>query len=91
MNYIDEGEGHAVVFVHGCMTWSFLFRRTVEALSATYRCIVPDHLGFGLSEKPQTAGYLPDDHVRRFEKFMAVSMRVTQWRQLNSTPYFDSR
>jgi haloalkane dehalogenase len=71
MNYIDEGEGHAVVFVHGCMTWSFLFRRTVEALSATYRCIVPDHLGFGLSEKPQTAGYLPEDHVRRFEKFMA--------------------
>ena len=71
MNYIDEGEGHPVVFVHGCMTWSFLFRRTIEALSPTYRCIAPDHLGFGLSEKSQTASYLPADHSRRFGQFMS--------------------
>ena len=70
MNYIDEGEGHPVVFVHGCMTWSFLFRRTIEALSPAYRCIAPDHLGFGLSEKPETASYLPSDHSRRFGRFM---------------------
>lgn len=70
MNYIDEGDGHVVVFVHGCMTWSFLFRRTIESLSRTYRCIAPDHLGFGLSDKSQTASYLPADHTRRFSSFM---------------------
>ncbi len=70
MNYIDEGEGHPVVFVHGCMTWSFLFRRTIENLSKSYRCIAPDHLGFGLSQKPQEVAYLPADHANRFGKFM---------------------
>lgn len=72
MNYIDEGEGHPVVFVHGCMSWSFLWRRTIESLSTSYRCIAPDHLGFGISDKTQTADYLPEAHSLRFSRFMEM-------------------
>lgn len=70
MNYVDEGHGRPVVFVHGCMTWSFLFRRTIEELSGSFRCIAPDHLGFGLSEKPEKGPYSPQDHVNRFGRLM---------------------
>jgi pimeloyl-ACP methyl ester carboxylesterase len=70
MNYVDTGEGRPVVFVHGCMTWSFLFRRIMEEVGETHRCIAPDHLGFGLSDKPPEANYWPDGHARRFALFM---------------------
>lgn len=65
MHYIDEGQGDAIVMVHGTSTWSFLYRDLVKALAPHYRCIVPDHLGFGLSDKPQDAAYRPADHARR--------------------------
>ena len=70
LNYIDEGLGRPVVFVHGNMTWSFLFRRMVEDLSSSHRCIALDHLGYGLSEKPAHADYSPSGHARRFAAFM---------------------
>jgi haloalkane dehalogenase len=70
MNYVDEGQGRPVVFVHGNMTWSFMFRRTIEALQNTHRCIAIDHLGFGLSDKPIKANYLPEGHAKRFAAFM---------------------
>ena len=64
--YLDEGDGPTVVLVHGTPTWSFLYRRLVPPLvAAGYRVIAPDHLGFGLSEKPDGAGYRPADHARR--------------------------
>lgn len=52
MSYLDEGEGHPVVMVHGNPTWSFFYRNVVAALKGSHRCIVPDHIGCGLSEKP---------------------------------------
>ncbi|MEM9160915.1 MAG: alpha/beta fold hydrolase, partial [Verrucomicrobiota bacterium] len=52
MSYLDEGEGHAVIMVHGNPTWSFYYRNVVKTLSDRYRCIVPDHIGCGLSDKP---------------------------------------
>lgn len=52
MHYLDEGEGDPVVMVHGNPTWSFYYRHLVEALRPTHRCIVPDHIGMGLSDKP---------------------------------------
>lgn len=70
MNYIDEGDGRPIVFVHGNMTWSFMFRRTIEDLKESHRCIAIDHLGFGLSDKPNDANYLPEGHARRFALFM---------------------
>lgn len=51
MHYIDEGEGEILLMIHGTPAWSFLYRKMVQHFSKTHRCIVPDHLGFGLSEK----------------------------------------
>ena len=70
MNFVDEGLGRPIVFVHGNMTWSFLYRRMIAGLSESYRCVAADHLGFGLSEKPQHADYEPAGHARRFAMFM---------------------
>lgn len=52
LHYLDEGEGEAVVMVHGNPTWSFYYRHLIRHLSETHRCIVPDHVGMGLSDKP---------------------------------------
>jgi haloalkane dehalogenase len=56
-HYLDEGDGRPVVMVHGNPTWSFYYRRLVEALSPSHRVIVPDHIGCGLSDKPDDARY----------------------------------
>lgn len=66
MSYVDEGDGPPVVLVHGTPTWSFLYRGLIPALvAAGHRVVAPDHLGFGLSDKPLGAGYRPEDHARR--------------------------
>jgi haloalkane dehalogenase len=52
LHYLDEGQGEPVVMVHGNPSWSFYYRKLVLALRCQYRCIVPDHIGMGLSEKP---------------------------------------
>ena len=54
MHYLDEGprEAPPVLMLHGNPTWSFYYRNLVKALSGKFRCIVPDHLGCGLSDKP---------------------------------------
>lgn len=70
MHYIDEGEGEPIVMVHGTTTWSFLYRHLVKALFPHYRCIALDHLGYGLSDKPQGAPYRAADHARRFHAFI---------------------
>ncbi|MEN5265274.1 alpha/beta fold hydrolase [Stenotrophomonas sp. TWI587] len=59
MNYLDEGprDGEVVVMVHGNPSWSYYWRTLVAGLSDRYRCIVPDHIGMGLSDKPDDAHY----------------------------------
>ncbi len=52
------------------MSWSYIFRKQIRALLPFYRCVAPDHLGFGLSEKPQRAPYRHEDHARRFKLLM---------------------
>jgi cis-3-alkyl-4-acyloxetan-2-one decarboxylase len=51
-HFLDEGDGLPVVMVHGNPSWSFYYRNLVLALRDRYRCIVPDHMGCGLSDKP---------------------------------------
>ena len=51
-HYLDEGEGAPVVMVHGNPSWSFYYRNLVLALRDRFRCIVPDHIGCGFSDKP---------------------------------------
>ncbi|KAF1689631.1 alpha/beta fold hydrolase [Pseudoxanthomonas koreensis] len=59
MSYLDEGprDGEVVVMLHGNPSWSYYWRTLVAGLSdpasgKQYRCIVPDHVGMGLSDKP---------------------------------------
>ncbi len=54
LHYLDEGPRDAppVLMLHGNPTWSFYYRNLVRALSPNFRCIVPDHIGCGLSDKP---------------------------------------
>jgi pimeloyl-ACP methyl ester carboxylesterase len=70
MHYVDEGTGEAVVFVHGTPTWSFEWRHLIRALSPHVRCIAPDHIGFGLSERPRDAPYTPEWHAENFTQFI---------------------
>ena len=59
MHYLDEGPQDApiVLMLHGNPTWSFYYRNLVLALRDRFRCIVPDHIGCGLSDKPDTDSY----------------------------------
>jgi pimeloyl-ACP methyl ester carboxylesterase len=64
MSYLDEGataanveSGEAVLMLHGNPTWSFLYRDLVKTLAPQLRCVVPDHVGMGLSEKPENYPY----------------------------------
>ena len=57
LRYLDEGAGDPVVMVHGNPTWSFFYRNLVRALSPNYRTIVPDHVGCGFSDKPDSSRY----------------------------------
>ncbi len=63
--HIDEGEGAPVVFLHGEPTWSFLWRNVIPPVrDAGYRCIAPDLVGFGRSDKPvDPSWYSYDRHV----------------------------
>jgi pimeloyl-ACP methyl ester carboxylesterase len=63
MHYVDEGQGEPIVFVHGTPTWSFLYRDLIKRLSARYRCVAPDQIGFGLSDKPVNWTYRPANHT----------------------------
>ncbi len=57
MHYVDEGQGPVVLMVHGNPSWSFYYRNLIKALSGTHRCIAPDHIGMGKSDKPSDANY----------------------------------
>lgn len=74
MHYIDEGprSGRPVVLVHGNPTWGFVYRNFVGPLTAAgHRVIVPDHLGFGRSDKPHDASlYTVSGHIERFDALL---------------------
>ena len=66
MHYVDEGPRNApvVVCIHGNPTWSFYWRNLIKALKTRYRVIAPDHLGCGLSDKPQSGfDYRLQSHI----------------------------
>lgn len=59
LSFLDEGPRapKAVVMVHGNPTWSYYYRHLVSSLAPSRRCVVPDHVGMGLSEKPEDRAY----------------------------------
>ncbi|MGF1580225.1 MAG: alpha/beta fold hydrolase [Gemmataceae bacterium] len=56
-HYLDEGTGDPIVMLHGNPTWSFYYRNLILGLRDSYRVVVPDHIGCGLSDKPPLADY----------------------------------
>jgi haloalkane dehalogenase len=69
MHYLDEGDGPAVLLLHGEPTWSYLYRKIIPELTPTARAIAPDYFGFGRSDKPlELADYSYDGHVRSLER-----------------------
>src|SRR5262245_29952549 len=71
LHYLDEGRGPPVVMLHGNPTWSFYYRTLVLRLRDRYRCVVPDHVGCGLSDKPDESRY-PYTLERRVQDLTAL-------------------
>jgi cis-3-alkyl-4-acyloxetan-2-one decarboxylase len=71
-HYLDEGSGPPVVMLHGNPTWSFYYRKLVVALRDSHRVIVPDHIGCGLSDKPDDSryAYTLDERARDLEALL---------------------
>ncbi|OBI06712.1 haloalkane dehalogenase [Mycobacterium scrofulaceum] len=70
LHYIDEGAGPPLLLWHGNPTWSFLYRNIVIALRDRFRCVAPDYLGFGLSDRPAGFGYTIEEHARVLGEFV---------------------
>jgi haloalkane dehalogenase len=85
VHYVDEGSGPPLLLLHGNPTWSFLYRDIVKALRDRYRCIAPDHPGFGLSTAAPGYGFTPAEHAAVLEQFVThldlrdITMMVQDW------------
>ncbi len=84
LNYVAEGnpENKPVMMVHGNPTWSFFYRNLIKMLKDNHRVIVPDHIGCGLSDKPQDYDYTLKNHVTNivalFEKEVLPHLKNNQ-------------
>lgn len=90
MHYLDEGPCDAppVLMLHGNPTWSFYYRRLVLAMRGQVRCIVPDHIGCGFSDKPGEGeyGYRLKDRINDLSNLIGhldlkqpISLVVHDW------------
>ncbi len=74
MAYVDTGpeDGPVILLLHGEPTWSYLYRRMIPPLvAAGFRCIAPDLIGFGRSDKPtDRAAYTYAGHVAWMRAFL---------------------
>ncbi|HEB02668.1 MAG TPA: haloalkane dehalogenase [Nitrospirae bacterium] len=69
MHFVDEGEGDPIVFLHGNPTSSYLWRNIIPYLTPHARCIAPDLIGMGKSDKPDI-GYRIKDHIKYMDAFI---------------------
>lgn len=86
MHYVDEGEGETIVFVHGNPAWSFEFRHLIKGLGPDWRCVAPDHIGFGLSSRSsRPEDHHPKAHAERFAALLNhlevddITLFLTDW------------
>jgi haloalkane dehalogenase len=65
VHYVDEGDGPTVLLMHGEPSWSYLYRKMIPPLvAAGNRCVAPDLVGFGRSDKPAArSDYTYQRHV----------------------------
>lgn len=71
LHYIESGPPDAppVLFLHGNPTSAYLWRNIIPHVATQARCIAPDLIGFGQSDKPDIA-YRFEDHVRYIDAFI---------------------
>jgi cis-3-alkyl-4-acyloxetan-2-one decarboxylase len=66
-HYVDEGPSgggeSTILCVHGNPTWSFYYRSIVSRFRDTHRVVAVDHVGCGLSDKPQQYRYTLEQHT----------------------------
>lgn len=85
MHYIDEGTGETVLMLHGNPTWSYYYRYLITAFKGSNRMIVPDHIGMGLSSKPQQYSYTLSQHIEnissliKFLDLKNITLVVHDW------------
>lgn len=70
LHYVDEGAGPVIVMVHGNPTWSYYYRHLITHFRTTHRVIALDHMGCGLSDKPQDYPYCLAQHIENLEKLI---------------------
>jgi haloalkane dehalogenase len=74
IHYVDEGKNEhtPTVFLHGNPTWSFFYRNLILSLQHHFRCIAPDHIGCGLSDKPKLDKFKYDlqSHSENFNSLL---------------------
>ena len=71
-HFVDEGHAAAapLLMLHGNPTWSFCWRRLIRAFRGEHRVVAPDHVGCGLSDKPQDYDYTLARHVENLERLV---------------------
>jgi cis-3-alkyl-4-acyloxetan-2-one decarboxylase len=72
-NYVDAGPrgDEIVLMLHGNPTWSFYYRHLIGALAGSRRCVAPDHIGMGLSSKPEDYPYTLATRIADIEALVA--------------------
>jgi haloalkane dehalogenase len=71
MHYLEQGEGNPILFLHGLPMSSYVWRNVIPHLSSLGRCIAPDLIGFGQSDKPDIP-YTIADHINYIEAFISA-------------------
>lgn len=69
IHYVDEGSGDPILFLHGNPTSSYLWRNVIPHLTSLGRCMAPDLIGMGKSDKPEIE-YRFFDHARYLDGFI---------------------
>jgi haloalkane dehalogenase len=69
IHYIDEGEGDPILFLHGNPTSNYLWRNIIPYVKTLGRCIAPDLIGMGKSDKPDIS-YGFQDTYEYLEEFI---------------------
>jgi len=75
MHYIDEGEGDPILFLHGNPTSSYLWRNIIPYTKPLGRCIAPDLIGMGKSDKPDIAYGFQDSYEYLEEFIVALGLK----------------
>ncbi len=85
MHYLDEGQGPPIILLHGNPTWSYYYRHLVRVLCQNFRVIAIDHMGSGLSDKPEKYSYTLAKHIENLTilidtlKLSSLSLVVHDW------------